>query len=235
MERTLVSEYIHTRASRLYCNARSYHIVCFSTLSYITSSVPLILRSTYGNQAVVLCDKPFVFYQIKGSERQYDSGSYCNCEEAQAVVELVKTLRAAANNRKGCSSDSMPWYSHDKIRVITFYQAQVSLIQMLLNKNGLGRVLVATVDSCQGCEADVVILSFVRSNDKRGSAKHTLGFLCDDRRLNVALTRARYQLLCVGNATGTLSAIGGTTLANFVDHAKKKKCLASIARRRILH
>ena len=50
------------------------------------------------------------------------------------------------------------------------------------------------MDSAQGCEADLVIISFVKGN--RGA-----GFLNDNRRLNVALTRARYQLICVGNVS----------------------------------
>mmetsp|Transcript_26326 Transcript_26326/g.58503 ORF Transcript_26326/g.58503 Transcript_26326/m.58503 type:complete len:922 (+) Transcript_26326:139-2904(+) len=184
-----------------------------------------VVTSTYGHRATMLRSTPFTFRQTSGSERQYASGSYCNDIEAQAVVELLEMLRAAANTQKN-GPDRTPWHSPDRIRVITFYQAQVSLIQRFLVKNGLGQVLVTTVDACQGCEADVVILSFVRSNDKRGSAKHTLGFLTDDRRLNVALTRARYQLICVGNATGTLSAAGtGTTLANFVNHAKERRCI----------
>lgn len=183
-----------------------------------------VVTSTYGHHATMLRSTPFTFRQTSGSERQYASGSYCNDSEAQAVVELLRMLRAAANAQKN-GPDRTPWHSPDRIRVITFYQAQVSLIQRFLVKNGLGQVLVTTVDSCQGCEADVVVLSFVRSNDKRGSAKHTLGFLTDDRRLNVALTRARYQLICVGNATGTLLAGTGTTLANFVNHAKERRCI----------
>jgi len=65
----------------------------------------------------------------------------------------------------------------------------------------LGGIMVSTVDSSQGCEADIVILSFVRG----GSSK--VGFLKDNRRLNVGLTRARFQLVCVGN----LDAISNLT------------------------
>ncbi|KAM3319553.1 hypothetical protein P3S67_006753 [Capsicum chacoense] len=43
---------------------------------------------------------------------------------------------------------------------------------------------VATIDSFQGREADSVIISMVRSNNL-GS----VGFLGDNRRMNVAITR----------------------------------------------
>ena len=51
---------------------------------------------------------------------------------------------------------------------------------------------VDTVDSFQGREKDVMILSCVRSQ--------ALGFLTSSNRLCVALTRARQSLIVIGNA-----------------------------------
>jgi hypothetical protein len=57
--------------------------------------------------------------------------------------------------------------------------------------------LGATVDEFQGSEADIVIASLVRNNDeKKGKG---LGFLADDRRVNVLLSRARHKLVLVGS------------------------------------
>lgn len=50
----------------------------------------------------------------------------------------------------------------------------------------------------QGREKDIVIFSAVRSAKSRGPRVH-IGFVADERRLNVGLTRARASLLVVGN------------------------------------
>lgn len=50
---------------------------------------------------------------------------------------------------------------------------------------------VNTIDSCQGQEKDIIIISCVRTNG--------VGFLSDRQRVNVALTRAKHALFICGN------------------------------------
>jgi superfamily I DNA and/or RNA helicase len=56
---------------------------------------------------------------------------------------------------------------------------------------------VHTVDSFQGREADVVVVSLVRNND-REQLQSALGFLTQEERMNVLLSRASAQLIVIG-------------------------------------
>lgn len=81
------------------------------------------------------------------------------------------------------------------------YAAQASLIREQLRQS-LGRagaagdleVRVGTIDSFSGREHDLVIIGCTRSNEQR-----SVGFLRELRRFNVAMTRARRQLVVVGD------------------------------------
>ncbi|VDK42839.1 unnamed protein product [Anisakis simplex] len=79
----------------------------------------------------------------------------------------------------------------DHIGVISPYFAQVELIRKML---GNSEISVSTVDGFQGQQREVIIMSLVRSN-----YKGRIGFLSDERRMNVAITRARRQFVLVGN------------------------------------
>lgn len=83
--------------------------------------------------------------------------------------------------------------------IISPYRGQVSLLRHLLKRDEALRPLrrqitVSTVDAFQGQERDVIVLSLVRANDAG-----QIGFLRDLRRTNVAITRARYKLIVLGD------------------------------------
>ena len=88
----------------------------------------------------------------------------------------------------------------EQIGIITPYEGQRSYLVQFMQFNGplhtklYQDVEVASVDAFQGREKDYIILSCVRANEHQG-----IGFLNEPRRLNVALTRARYGVIIVGN------------------------------------
>ena len=167
---------------------------------------------TRGRARLLLDNRPYVFLQVDGVEQKGIADSICNEREALAVVNLVKRL-------EDCNDPA--WHSVDRIRIITFYTAQVLLLRKKLSDAGLEHVLVATVDSSQGCEADVVIVSLVRSS--------SAGFLKDDRRVNVALTRAKHQLVCVGNVSRFSSMFAAYTLNELADDAWKRNAVVNLS------
>ena len=71
------------------------------------------------------------------------------------------------------------------------YAGQVAAAKDILPKE----MRISTIDSFQGQEKEVIILSLVRSNDDC-----EIGFLKDYRRMNVAITRAKEQLFVIGDS-----------------------------------
>ncbi|KAH8947378.1 hypothetical protein BDL97_11G037900 [Sphagnum fallax] len=133
-------------------------------------------------------NRPMFFYVQMGQEEISASGtSYLNRTEAANVEKIVTTF---------LRSGVIP----SQIGVITPYEGQRAYIVNYMARNGSLRqqlykeIEVASVDSFQGREKDFIILSCVRSNEHQG-----IGFLNDPRRLNVALTRAQYGLVILGN------------------------------------
>ena len=132
---------------------------------------------------------PLEAYDVEGEEKQTPSSSLYNDTEIEVVLAEVSQLLDEE-------------VSSDAIGIITPYAGQASKIRAklaTLDYDGLREsILVDTVDSFQGSERDVIIISFVRSNPPGWA-----GFLEfpneGPRRLNVALTRARKRCVLVGN------------------------------------
>uniref|UniRef100_A0A8D2MBY5 DNA-binding protein SMUBP-2 n=1 Tax=Zonotrichia albicollis TaxID=44394 RepID=A0A8D2MBY5_ZONAL len=77
------------------------------------------------------------------------------------------------------------------IAVVAPYNLQVDMLRQHLCHSH-PELEIKSVDGFQGREKEAVILSFVRSN-KKGE----VGFLAEERRINVAVTRARRQVAVV--------------------------------------
>lgn len=145
--------------------------------------------------------KPYQFLTVRGYEERNRKGSYFNILEAEEIVRQVKAL------------NSYTW----RIQIITFYSGQVDVIQKELEYNGLSHVSVATVDSMQGSEFDIVFVSFVRTN------RANIGFLRDPRRINVAITRAKHKLICVGHDEALKQSKG--IVQSLVKDAKRRNLI----------
>ena len=82
-------------------------------------------------------------------------------------------------------------FDHRHTAFISPYAAQVAAAREVLPAT----MRLSTIDSFQGQEQQTILLSLVRSN-----AEGEIGFLKDYRRMNVAITRAKEQLVVVGDS-----------------------------------
>ena len=121
-----------------------------------------------------------MFFPVKGKEVSRKGGtSIQNQSEAEAVEVLVKRVLATG-------------IKPEEIGVIAPYLDQVKLLKRMIKEP---KVEIHSVDAFQGREKEVMIVSTVRSNDQGN-----LGFLTDERRLNVTITRAKRAFLMIGDA-----------------------------------
>lgn len=135
-----------------------------------------------------IMEMPMFFLACIGTEEISSSGtSFLNRVEASHCEKVVTRFLKAG---------ILP----SQIGVVTPYDGQRAYMQNYMQSSGTLRkelyaeIEVASVDAFQGREKDYIILSCVRSNDAQ-----SIGFLSDARRLNVALTRAKYGIVILGN------------------------------------
>lgn len=72
------------------------------------------------------------------------------------------------------------------ITILSAYEGQIFEIKKKLSENQIKEVNVSTIDRFQGDEADIIILSLVRSNKE-----NKIGFLSKANRIIVSLSRAK--------------------------------------------
>lgn len=122
----------------------------------------------------------FTFFDTAGTGFDEKSGidgvSLMNEGELSIVTKIIESEQLDTRN----------------VAFISPYNGQVQLAKEQLSN----KIRISTIDSFQGQEKEIVILSLVRSNSEA-----TIGFLKDYRRMNVALTRAKEQLFVIGDSS----------------------------------
>ena len=110
------------------------------------------------------------FEEIKNE----NSGGISNPDEVKVLLKRLNNLDL----------------SHLTYGIISPYRHQVKILEQENLKH------VNTIDSFQGQERDVILISLVRNNQH-----NEIGFLKDYRRMNVAMTRAKKKLIIIGDST----------------------------------
>ena len=186
------------------------------------------------------CPGPLVFIDTQFLPGHYESSTYDgsrsvindNPVETRLVVELLE----------GALAERPELARQKEIAVIVPYRNHATRIQHAIGaRRRRGKLseldmplteLVATIDSFQGQEKELVILPFTRSN-RRGE----VGFLRDWRRLNVALTRVKGQAIAIGDVKTLTSRSRHSRDEEFkramkmlVDHCDSTGCVVDARR-----
>jgi serine/threonine protein kinase/DNA polymerase III delta prime subunit len=154
----------------------------------------------------------------EGKERH--GTSFSNRYEADVVVKLLEEIDAC---------DALLEILLDPVRpvpigVICPYAGQAALIRSQLAKSSVSpalqaRIKVGTVDSYQGKQNDLIILSLTRAN-QRGD----IGFVRDRARANVSLSRAKERLIIVGSSdTWGHPRAAGSPFGNVLSYIRSRQ------------
>lgn len=122
--------------------------------------------------------------------------SKVNEHEARQVTALIKAFQRiyAASN--------IPFHKNS-IGVITPYRAQIAQILHVMKEKNLdaSQITVDTVERYQGGARDIILISLCTNTASQVQNMISLSSDGIDRKLNVALTRARKHIIVLGNET----------------------------------
>ena len=134
--------------------------------------------------------------ESKPTGRGANVNSFVNNYEVETIVSLIYLLYENQTENEILVEGDEP-----KIGVICMYGEQVRQLVKKVNELSWARTLlekrilkIDTVDSYQGKENDIIILSLVRSN-----SREIEGYVSSFHRANVSLSRAKEALFIVGN------------------------------------
>ncbi|XP_038206688.1 putative helicase mov-10-B.1 [Zerene cesonia] len=153
-----------------------------------------------------------IFHAVNSREqRMGNAPSYFNEKELEMVKRYIKALLEV---HRVLPKD---------IGVIAPYIRQVYKIKNWLKSIDVSDIEVGTVESFQGKEKRVIIVSTVRANCRllEYDARYGLGFLVDDKRYNVTLTRAKAKLIIIGNPT---CLVRDLKWRKYMDFCKQNHC-----------
>ncbi|XP_039480377.1 uncharacterized protein LOC120444635 [Drosophila santomea] len=155
---------------------------------------------------------PIMFHSVFGTTTNTNSSlSLCNNKEIDVVMDYVKDLMYfGLNGEKLLQTD---------IGIISPYKNQYQRIQEQLNMRNWSQIDCGSVELFQGKEKPVVIVSFVRSFTPK------LGFLNNERRLNVLLSRPISLLILIGNPR-TLSQ--NSDFRHIIEMCRDRKTLVGV-------
>ncbi|TFV63127.1 DUF4011 domain-containing protein [Geodermatophilus sp. DF01-2] len=203
-EESILSECVQARVPRQWLSwhyrSQDESLIAFSNATYYDNRLSSFPAPTHGRPSSGPDGRGISLVRVNGTFHRTGAGRLLrtNPMEAKAVVAEVR-------RRFDASPDTLP-----SIGVVTFNAQQRAYVEGLLRDAGDERLVealdrtdgeglfVKNLENVQGDERDVVLFSTGFSVDDRGSLPLNFGPLNrvgGERRLNVAVTRARRQVV----------------------------------------
>ncbi|WP_338332686.1 DUF4011 domain-containing protein [Acetobacter sp. LMG 32666] len=195
---------------------RSRHesLIAFSNQAYYGGDLVTFPSPVTADQAVSFRFVP------KGIYEPGRNGSHTNPTEARMVVaEAVRIMRDATDRSVGI----VTFNGEQQKLIVDLLDAEVRrdpALERFTGEQANEPVLVKNLENVQGEERDVMLFSLTYGPDITGKISMNFGPLNregGERRLNVAITRAREQLIVFGSLRGDQIAIERTRAAGVRD------------------
>jgi hypothetical protein len=208
-----------TLISRVYYDNELINRTIDETSGYLSSHVSLRLESPFEFQgtSLVWIDTSVASENSLAQDDRNRTGPstrYVNWFEAFVIKEVLKSIKLESGFLREIQ-DKTESENPLTLSILSPYKRQVDFLSKgigiddlpsglrpqteLVSDSSENTRLVHTVDSFQGNEADIVIISMVRNNQLASSDRNPLGFLTKENRMNVLLSRARRLMILVGN------------------------------------
>ncbi len=203
--------------------SRYEQLISFSNKNFYDNTLVSFPSSTMDKKGIGVD-----YYHVDGI---FDRKSHTNRKEAEFIVDLI--------------FDNIEQYPQRSLGVVAFSVAQQDLIERLLSKRRQEDTskewffkydetvqepfFVKNLETVQGDERDTIIFSVAYGMDSQGRLLHNFGPLNrvgGERRLNVAVTRAKDNVQLVASIHGTdidlkrTSAEGARLLREYLDYAE---------------
>ena len=194
----------------VYNLAREFHLDVSLFERMVNSGMPCHQLSTQHRMRPEIARlMKFIYNDLQDHESVHKRASvrgvkknifFINHRKPEDESEINDKLKSHSNQHEAeyiaalCDYFLLQGYKPSQITVLTLYTGQVLALKKMMPKSRFEGVRITAVDNFQGEENDIILLSLVRSNEKK-----KIGFLSIRNRVCVALSRAREGLYCIGN------------------------------------
>jgi len=142
----------------------------------------------------ICAEKRVVFFPVAAEDAVFNAKT--NKPEAALAARIVVFFKNLYDlNNKA-------WHPMQTLGIITPWRAQIAQLRASLSEAGIdpASVTIDTVERYQGGAREIILVSTCVHSEHQLAGLVSIGEGAVDRKLNVALTRAREHLIVLGNA-----------------------------------